>query len=313
MLEDICKEPWRRQRLLGALFPERFVPEPPPVQVDSNTFFNRLIGMVGRCRRYADEVIAAYERKAWPEWLRKNGGILVGLREEIGTITGSHCLFWVLAEALVAHRTLNTADSSNWPTCGKGGGMSSKTPRIRVPGCEMLKDLAGRRVVQASPIRRGCHCFRRFISLVDIGRSMFGCSRRSKNVRRKCTTSLACLMPRVDEALTGAGVQFDAPPAPLHMGLHWVLRELVRLEVVDGQHLYADCWVPSQQVLRFLRNFGLDDPDDGMPNREKARAIFDFLESELETAMPHLHRAFDIPIRHVASDPDLGRQLGLEQ
>ena len=38
------------------------------------------------------------------------------------------------------------------------------------------------------------------------------------------------LAPRVDEALTGTGSRFDAPPAPLQMGLHWVLRELVRFK-----------------------------------------------------------------------------------
>ena len=50
MLADICEEPWR-QRLLSTLFPDRFVPEPPrqPVQPHSDTFFNQLLGMVGRC------------------------------------------------------------------------------------------------------------------------------------------------------------------------------------------------------------------------------------------------------------------------
>ena len=65
------------------------------------------------------------------------------------------------------------------------------------------------------------------------------------------------LVPRGDEALTGAGTHFDAPPAPLNMGLHWVLRELVRLGVVEGEHLYPDCWVPSERVLSFLDAFGL--------------------------------------------------------
>ena len=90
------------------------------------------------------------------------------------------------------------------------------------------------------------------------------------------------------------------------MGRHWVLRELVRLKVVEGEHLYPDCWMPSEQVIRFLHNdFGFDRPDDGMSNPPKARAIFDFMASELETETPNLHRAFDIPIRHVDSNSDL--------
>ena len=49
-----------------------------------------------------------------------------------------------------------------------------------------------------------------------------------------------------------------------------------------------------------------------MSNSLKARAIFDFLASELGTATPNLHLAFDIPLRRVASDTDLRHRFGLE-
>ena len=71
--------------------------------------------------------------------------------------------------------------------------------------------------------------------------------------------------------------------------------------------------MPSQKVFRTLEPFGLQRPDDGTSNPEKARAIFDFMASRLGTKTPNLHRAFDIPIRHVASSPDLCRRFGLEQ
>ena len=104
---------------------------------------------------------------------------------------------------------------------------------------------------------------------------------KSAGQRSATEWDITCwLAPRRDPALTGAGTQLDAPPAPLDMGLHWVLRELVRLEVVDGEHLYADCWVPSEQLLGFLNRFGLERSDDGISNPQKARAIFDFLVSK---------------------------------
>jgi hypothetical protein len=121
------------------------------------------------------------------------------------------------------------------------------------------------------------------------------------------------LAPRVDEALGGAGQHFDAPPAPLNMGLHWILRELVRLGILNGSHIYKDCWVPSELVLRFLQPLGLSSPNDGSSNSEKALAIFEFLALELKTDTPHLHRAFDIPLRHIASNTELQRRFGLEQ
>lgn len=61
-----------------------------------------------------------------------------------------------------------------------------------------------------------------------------------------------------------------------------------------------------------LRLFGLE-PDDGLDNPDKARATSDFLATKLDTATPNLHRAFDIPLRHVAQDEDLRRRFGLEQ
>ena len=118
--------------------------------------------------------------------------------------------------------------------------------------------------------------------------------------------------PLGDETLTGAGTHFEAPPAPLGMGRHWVLRELVRMEVVTGEHLFQHCWVPSEQVLKLLERFGLV-RDEGLDNPDKARAIFDFMARVSGTENPHLHLAFDIPLRHVARSEKLRRRFGLEQ
>ena len=92
-----------------------------------------------------------------------------------------------------------------------------------------------------------------------------------------------------------------------------VLRELVRMGVLDGNHIFPDCWVPSDRVLRFLQPLGLEQPDGGCTNLEKAHAIFKFLAAELNTGLPHLHRAFDIPLRHIDSSSDLRRRFGLEE
>ena len=121
------------------------------------------------------------------------------------------------------------------------------------------------------------------------------------------------LAPRADEALTGAGTHFDAPPAPLNMGLHWVLREIVHLKVVQGKHLYPDCWVPSEQVLSFLQPLGLEQPDGELTNSQKAHTIGNFLATALGTETPNLHLAFDIPLRHIAENEELRRELGLER
>ena len=308
MLADICEEPWRRRRLLGALFPDRFDVSPPRPPTDSDTFFKQLSEWWDDAV-VRSEVIAAYEKKAWPEWLRRGGGISACLHEG----SKDH---WLALLVLGACRGLGrTQDAQHRRFLelahGQGWWDIFKAPEDAGAWMKMLRDWQDGAVAKlAYPPWMSL-----FPAIYQFSRYREKYVRLLTSVEQRPDTMYditRLLTPRVDEALTGAGVYFDAPPAPLNMGLHWVLRELVRLDVVDGQHLYPDCWVPSQQVLRFLRNFGLDHPDDGMPNRQKAHAIFSFLASELETAKPNLHRAFDIPICHVASNPDLRRRFGLE-
>ncbi len=310
MLEDICEEPWRRRRLLGALFPDRFRETEPPPQppIDSDTSFKQLSEWWDAAA-VRSKVIAAYEERAWPEWLRRDGTLSEHLRAE----SPDH---WLALLVLGVCRSLGRTQDVQHRTFldrarTKGWWEVFTAPNDAAGWIEMLRAwqddaLAKLTYPQWMSLLPAIYQLSRFRHVYV--RLLKSAGKRPDNMY-KITRLLA---PRVDEALTGAGTHFDAPPAPLNMGLHWVLRELVRLEVVEGEHLYPDCWVPSQQVLRFLSNFGLDRPDDGTPNREKARAIFDFLRSELDTGTPNLHRTFDIPIRHVESNPDLRRRFGLE-
>ena len=311
MLEAICEESWRRRRLLVALFPGQF-PEPllpgrPPLR--PTVFFRRLSEWWddAAVRR---KVIAAYEGRAWPDWLRRDKDIS-------GQLQSGSDDHWLALLVLGMCRSLGrTQDPQHRGFLelahGQGWWDVFKAPADAGAWMKMLRDWQdGASAKLTYPLWMSL-----FPAIYQLSRyrDVYVRLLRSAGQRPENMYEVTRLLaPRVDEALTGAGTRFDAPPAPLNMGLHWVLRELVRLEVVEGEHLYPDCWVPSEQVLRFLGNFGLDQPDDAMSNPQKARAIFDFLVSELETATPSLHRAFDIPIRYVASSADLRRRFGLEQ
>ncbi|WP_419859976.1 sacsin N-terminal ATP-binding-like domain-containing protein [Candidatus Palauibacter sp.] len=311
MLKDICKEPWRRRSLLGALFPDRFHVVEPPLQppVDSDMFFKQLSEWWDDAV-VRSEVIAAYEEEAWPEWLRRGGGISVGLREG----SKDHWLaLLILGACRGLGRTQDTQHRGFLELVHRREWWNVfKAPEDAGAWMEMLRDWQDEALAKlAYPPWMSL-----FPAIYQLSRyrDVYVRLLKSSGQRPRNMYDVSRLLaPRVDEALTGAGAHFDAPPAPLGMGLHWVLRELVRLEVVEGEHVYPDCWVPSEQVLRFLRNFGLDRPDDGVSNPQKARAIFDFLASELGTTKPNLHLAFDIPIRYVASNPELRRRFGLEQ
>ena len=313
MLERICEERWRRQGLLGALFPEQFSePVPPPRLPPGPANFFHQLSEWWDDDAVRSQVIAAYERRAWPEWLRRDddisGRLQAGSEDHwLALLVLGVCRGLGLSQDYHHREFLERAQGHGWWDVFKAPEDARAWKWM-----EMLRDwqddasdkLTYQRWMSLFPAIYQLSRYRgKYIRLL-----------RSAGQRPENMYRITCLLaPRVDEALTGSGIHFDAPPAPLNMGLHWVLRELVRLEVVEGEHLYPDCWVPSEQVLRFLRNFGLDSLDEGISNPQKAHAIFDFLASKLATATPNLHHAFDIPIRHVASNPDLRRRFGWEQ
>jgi len=313
MLDDLDVEDWRRRQLLAVLFPERFhddsEPEDAPLLAEprKRTFFQRLQDWWGSAgvRR---EVLDHYEEHAWPEWLLREG-LAEGLRAD-------SCDHWLALLVLGACRSLGRAKPGHprvflEDAKALGWWEVFKAPDKLPPWMKLLRDwqdsaLAGLRHARWMSLFPAIHQLSRYLETYR--RLLRGAGRRPAALLR-----VACLLaPRVDEALTGAGQQFDAPPAPLNMGVHWVLRELVRLRILDGDHLLPSCWVPSEQVLRFLSPLGLRLPDAGTSNEEKARAVSSFLAAELGKPNPHLHRSFDIPLRHVATDAALRQQLGLE-
>ena len=307
MLEDLCDEPWRRLRLLSALFPDQFAPEPLPDQIESDTFFQQLLEWWND-DAVRSEVLSAYERAAWPDWLRRDG-IAEGLRMD----SVDHWLvLLVLGACRSLGRTQDHQHRSFLELAHKEGWWDVfKTPEDAGAWMGVLQDWQDHALTKLTYP----YWMSLFPAIYQLSRyrKIYVRLLKSAGQRPESMYQVTRLLaPRVDEALTGAGTHFDAPPAPLNIGLHWVLRELVRLEIVRGEHLFPDCWVPSEQVLNVLRRLGLPS-DESLHNPEKARIIFDFLADELGTETPNLHLAFDIPLRHIAQNEELRRELGLER
>ena len=311
LVENQCDQPWRRQSLLGALFPDRFtVPEPPPgpFPPESETFFEGLLEW------WNDEdvrirVKSTYEKAAWPDWLRRDG-----IARSLQLDSATH---WLALLVLGACQSLGrTRDEQHrsfleW-IHNEGWWDVFKNPDDIQSWMSVLRDWQDNASARLTYLR----WMSLFPMIYQLSRYRDVYVRLLKSAGRRpegMHEITRLLSPRVDEVLTGAGANFDAPPAPLNMGLHWVLRELVRMEVVEGEHLFPDCWVPSEQILRLLGEVGLNRPDDSMSNSQKACAIFDFLGAELGTDAPNLHLSFDVPLRHVASNANLRDQFGLEQ
>ena len=307
MLERVCEKQWRRQQLLGAFFPEQVsehVSSPrsgPP----STNFFHQLSDWWDDSD-VRTEVTTAYERRAWPEWLRRDGDI----SDRLQTESEDHWLALLILGACQRLGRKRNRHHRRFLELVHDHGYWSvfKTSDDSGAWMRMLREWQDAELAYSEWMSL-------FPAIYQLSRYRDSYAGLLKSAGQRPSTMYnitVLLAPREDPAMTGAGTRFDAPRAPLDMGLHWVLRELVRLEVVEDEHLYPDCWMPSEQVLSFLHRFGLQLPEDKMSNPEKARAIFDFMASRLGTKTPNLHRAFDIPIRHVASTSDLRRRFGLE-
>jgi hypothetical protein len=314
LLAEIGDERWRSQGLLSALFPDHFQGNFFPIRLPllsettKHNFFEQLEDWWNdednRC-----PVIQSYEAEAWPNWLLRDG-IAQGLQ------SGSHD-HWLALLVLGACRSLGRAEASHHRSFLESAHSEGWWDVFKRPD-DVHDWMSVLRTWQDKG--EGSLAYPRWMSLFPY---IYQLSRYLEKYKTLLTsvarrppalydvTSL--LAPRVDEALTGAGQHFDAPPAPLNMGLHWVLRELVRVGVLDGSHIFPDCWMPSERIIRFLQPLGLEPPADELTNSKRARVIFDFLASKLNEKSPNLHRAFDIPLRHIDSSKDLRQKFGLEE
>ncbi len=313
---------WQCQSLLSALFPEhgRNGPETPSTALDGpdpdagfevsrhpspEDFFERL-------QDWWDDpdnrrnVFDHYEGDAWPGWLRE-----AGIAESLRTDSDDH---WLALFVLGACRGLGRSTPKQHQgfleaANREGWWKVFKRPNEPSDWMEVLRSWQDSAVDHLEY----SYWMSLFPTIYLISRYLreYRGLLRSADRRPDLDDLTRLLAPRSDPALSGAGRHFDAPPAPLNMGLHWILRELVRLKVLaPALHLLPHCWVPSEQVFRFLAPFGIESPDGNVSNSDKARAVYNFLERWLRT--PHLHYAFDIPLCHVDSNEHLQRYFGLQ-
>ena len=312
ILYSLNEDSWRCEMLLAALFPERFQVQRETIastegtgHVDTDPFFDKF-QLWWDDNTVRNEVIERYETYAWPKWLREGDGIADGLRGK----SWDHWLaLLVLGSCRRLGRTydpqhkgfLELAYGEEWWTV-------FMNPSSENEWMKVLRKWQDKAVSEL-----------KYVNWMSLFPTIYQCSRYRCTYRRLLLGAgqregldniKVLLAPRADPDLTRAGARFDAPPAPLDMGLHWVLRELVRLNIIRGDHLLPDCWVPSGRVLNFLERLGYE-ISARSSNSEKARSVFDFMAEKMNTNNPHLHYSFDIPLRHVASDEDLQRRFGL--
>ncbi len=318
LLEGLGKESWERNRLLSTLFPDRFKPkgtdvEPLPSDegADADAFFRRLADWWADDRK-RQEVIDRHEEECWPSWLRND------LALALQSNSSEHWLALLILGACqsfgrtqdVQHRGfLDLAHQRGWWSV-------FLQPANDEAWMDVLRGWQDEAMDRLD--------YRLWLSLFP---TIYQLSRHLNKYQTLITSSARrperlysaqrVLAPRADDALSGAGASFDAPPMPLGLGFHWCLRELVRLRVLDpSSHLAKDCYVPARRVLGLLRPLGLSIENNSSASA-KSQAIHEFLQKDgrLDAIRPHLFLSFDIPLRHIAKreNEDLRREWGLAQ
>lgn len=105
-----------------------------------------------------------------------------------------------------------------------------------------------------------------------------------------------------------SGSDFDAPPLSrvLGMGQCFVLRELVRNEVLANSRAFRHCYVPTKRV-RDLLAYELGCQKLGQQSRkwELSERIYEFLAEHLGKERSWFHGCFDLPFQIIAEDEGL--------
>lgn len=299
-------------QLQRAIADERERRESPSTDERAAVFFERLADW------WADagtrqEVIDQHEKDCWPSWLRE-GDLAAALRGNskehwLAFLVLGACQSFGRTQDAQHRRFLEMADERKWwQVFLKPENDEAWMNVLRGWQDKAIDRLDYRLWLSLFPT---IYQFSRYLDAYRM--LIMSADRRPE----KLYSAQRLLAPRTDDALSGTGEQFDAPPIPLGLGFHWCLRELARLRVLDASdHLAKDCYVPARRVLGLLCPLGLSIESNSSAS-DKSRSIHDFLQGDrkLHAVRPHLYLSFDIPLRHIAKreNEDLRREWGLAQ
>ena len=308
--DRLCRRLVSRERIERASI-DTYEPEPPSPDDDDATaaaFFDRLADWWS-ADGTRKKVLGKHEQDCWPRWVRERG-LADGLRQD----SDDH---WLALLVLGTCQSLGrTKDAQHRDFLERAHDKGWWEVFLRPDD-----DRAWMNVLRSSqdPAIDRLE-YRLWLSLFP---TIYQLSRHLDAYRALITSAAQrpeqlysakrLLTPRADGSLSGSGSQFDASPFPSEMGLHWCLRELVRLDILTADHLFADCYVPAGRVLDLLRPIGLI-VEDNADAASKSRAIYNFLSGEdrPESVKAHFGLAFDIPLRYLAEhgNEDIRRQRG---
>lgn len=119
----------------------------------------------------------------------------------------------------------------------------------------------------------------------------------------------AVLQPWADPDQQGGGIRAAALPRTLGIGANFVIRELIRLGVIDNPHLREHAFVPYRRVCRLIAEMGCPEAESTEPRLRVSPLISGFLHEHMDAEKVSFCGDFDIPLRIVAEDGELQQEL----
>jgi len=114
------------------------------------------------------------------------------------------------------------------------------------------------------------------------------------------------LMPRADPQQQGGGIDAPMITKTLGIGVNFTIRELIRHKVLNAQELQQHAFVSTEKTRKLLDVMGCTDLDCSLSDSPK---IHEFIVKHLGEEQATFADCFDIPLRMVARDRFLQREL----
>jgi hypothetical protein len=110
---------------------------------------------------------------------------------------------------------------------------------------------------------------------------------------------------RSSSLFQGGGVSVPPLSRVLGLGSCFVVRELIRLDVLNNPHAIRHAYVPVKRVRDVFQQLGCERLDLQVQRWDMARHLYRFIEDNLGPERATFMNDFDIPFQFIAEDEDL--------
>ena len=140
--------------------------------------------------------------------------------------------------------------------------------------------------------------------LDDYAEAFYSLDQQDENVNVEKT-----LMPRAFEVFQGGGIDAAPIAKTLGMGACFVLREMIRRNLLKNRHVFPYCYVPVEGVRNLLVTLGCKGMNSDESYLDLSKIIFEFLCDHLGEDKASFNGSFDIPLQYIARDYELQKHL----